>query len=47
LTDVIAGLRERGARVAACKVADPTLALGVNSQEELAEADGLMTLKNQ
>lgn len=47
LTDVIAGLRERGARVAACKVADPTLALGVNSQEELAEAESLMTLKNQ
>ncbi len=47
LTDVIAGLRGRGARVAAYKVADPTLVLGVNSQEELAEAERLMALRNQ
>jgi bifunctional UDP-N-acetylglucosamine pyrophosphorylase/glucosamine-1-phosphate N-acetyltransferase len=47
LTDVIAGLRARGARVAAFKVADATLVLGVNSQEELAEAERLMTLRNQ
>lgn len=42
LTDVIAGLRGRGERVAASKVADPSLVLGVNSQEELAQAEALM-----
>jgi bifunctional UDP-N-acetylglucosamine pyrophosphorylase / glucosamine-1-phosphate N-acetyltransferase len=42
LTDVIAGLRARGEKVAASKVSDPTLVLGVNSQEELAEAEALM-----
>jgi bifunctional UDP-N-acetylglucosamine pyrophosphorylase / glucosamine-1-phosphate N-acetyltransferase len=42
LTDVIAGLRERGERVAASRISDATLALGVNSQEELAAAEGLM-----
>jgi bifunctional UDP-N-acetylglucosamine pyrophosphorylase/glucosamine-1-phosphate N-acetyltransferase len=42
LTDVIAGLRARGEKVAASKVADPKLVLGVNSQEELAEAEALM-----
>ncbi len=47
LTDVIAGLRARGERVAACKVGDASLVLGVNSQEELAEAERLMTLRNQ
>ncbi len=47
LTDVIAGLRARGERVAACKVSDPSLVLGVNSQEELAEAERLMSLRNQ
>jgi bifunctional UDP-N-acetylglucosamine pyrophosphorylase/glucosamine-1-phosphate N-acetyltransferase len=47
LTDVIAALRAKGERVAACKVADATLVLGVNSQEELAEAETLMTLRNQ
>jgi bifunctional UDP-N-acetylglucosamine pyrophosphorylase/glucosamine-1-phosphate N-acetyltransferase len=47
LTDVISGLRSRGARVAAFKVADATLVLGVNSQEELAEAERLMALRNQ
>jgi bifunctional UDP-N-acetylglucosamine pyrophosphorylase/glucosamine-1-phosphate N-acetyltransferase len=47
LTDVIAELRARGQRVAACKVADPTLVLGVNSQEELAEVERFMTLRNQ
>jgi bifunctional UDP-N-acetylglucosamine pyrophosphorylase/glucosamine-1-phosphate N-acetyltransferase len=47
LTDVIAGLRARGERVAACKVSDASLVLGVNSQEELAEAERLMTLRNQ
>jgi bifunctional UDP-N-acetylglucosamine pyrophosphorylase/glucosamine-1-phosphate N-acetyltransferase len=45
LTDVIAGLRARGERVAASKVSDATLMLGVNSQEELAEAQRLMTLR--
>ena len=47
LTDVIAGLRARGRTVAACKVADPTLVLGVNSQDELAEVDRLLALRNQ
>ena len=42
LTDVIAGLRERGERVTAWKVADASLVLGVNSQEELAEAESIM-----
>jgi bifunctional UDP-N-acetylglucosamine pyrophosphorylase / glucosamine-1-phosphate N-acetyltransferase len=43
LTDVIAGLRAQGERVAACKVTDPALVLGVNSQEELALAERIMT----
>jgi bifunctional UDP-N-acetylglucosamine pyrophosphorylase / glucosamine-1-phosphate N-acetyltransferase len=47
LTDVIAALRAKGERVAAYKVADASLVLGVNSQEELAEAERLMTLRNQ
>lgn len=42
LTDVIAGLRERGERVAAHKIADATVVLGVNSPEELAAAEALM-----
>ena len=42
LTDVIAGLRTRGERVAACKAADASFVLGVNSQEELALAEHLM-----
>ncbi len=42
LTDVIAGLRERGERVAACKVKDASLVLGVNSREELALAEEIM-----
>jgi bifunctional UDP-N-acetylglucosamine pyrophosphorylase/glucosamine-1-phosphate N-acetyltransferase len=42
LTDVIAGLRERGQPVAASTVADPSLVLGVNSREELAHAETLM-----
>jgi bifunctional UDP-N-acetylglucosamine pyrophosphorylase/glucosamine-1-phosphate N-acetyltransferase len=42
LTDVIAGLRARGEKVFASRVADPTLVLGVNSQEELNEAEALM-----
>jgi bifunctional UDP-N-acetylglucosamine pyrophosphorylase/glucosamine-1-phosphate N-acetyltransferase len=42
LTDVIAGLRARGERVAACKAADASLVLGVNSPGELAQADDLM-----
>jgi len=42
LTDVIAGLRARGAKVGASRVADPTLVLGVNSQAELAQAEALM-----
>ncbi len=42
LTDVIAGLRSRGATVAASKLSDPTLVLGVNSREELAQVEGLM-----
>ena len=44
LTDVIAGLQERGERVAASKVADPSLVLGVNSQDELAQAEALMAV---
>ena len=42
LTDVIAGLRERGEPVSASIVADPSLVMGVNSREELAEAETLM-----
>ncbi len=47
LTDVIAGLRARGERVAACKVEDASLVLGVNSQEELALAEELMAERSQ
>ena len=47
LTDVIAGLRARGAKIAASKIADPTLVLGVNSQDELAEAERLMCLRRR
>lgn len=42
LTDVIAGLRGRAEKVAASKVADASLVLGVNSQAELARAEILM-----
>lgn len=42
LTDVIAGLRERGEQVAASRIGDATLALGVNSQEQLATAETLL-----
>ena len=42
LTDVIAGLRRRGERVAACKTEDASLVLGVNSREELALAEETM-----
>ena len=42
LTDVIAGLRARGEKVAASRVADPSLVVGVNSQDELAQAEALM-----
>ncbi len=42
LTDVIAGLRRRGERVAACKAQDASLLLGVNSREELALAEEIM-----
>lgn len=42
LTDVIAGLRARGERVAAYETSDASLVLGVNSQEELAEAAAVM-----
>jgi bifunctional UDP-N-acetylglucosamine pyrophosphorylase / glucosamine-1-phosphate N-acetyltransferase len=42
LTDVIAGLRARGDRVAAFKAADASLVLGVNSREELALAEEIM-----
>ncbi len=47
LTDVIAGLRERGERVAASTVADPSLVLGVNSRAELAQAEILMNRRPQ
>lgn len=47
LTDVVAGLCLKGERVAASKLADSALVLGVNSQEELGEAERLMTLRNQ
>lgn len=43
LTDAIAGLRSRGLKVAAKRLADPVLALGVNSPEELAVAERVMT----
>jgi bifunctional UDP-N-acetylglucosamine pyrophosphorylase/glucosamine-1-phosphate N-acetyltransferase len=42
LTDVIAGLRDRGEKVAASKVADPSLVLGVNSRDELAQVEAIM-----
>jgi bifunctional UDP-N-acetylglucosamine pyrophosphorylase/glucosamine-1-phosphate N-acetyltransferase len=42
LTDVVAGLRAAGAPVVASRVRDPALVIGVNSQEELAEAERLM-----
>jgi bifunctional UDP-N-acetylglucosamine pyrophosphorylase / glucosamine-1-phosphate N-acetyltransferase len=42
LTDVVAGLRARGARVAAHVTDDPSVTLGVNSRVELAEVQGLM-----
>lgn len=42
LTDVIAGLRERGQPVSASTVSDPSLVLGVNSRVELALAETLM-----
>lgn len=47
LTDVIAGLRARGKRVAAAKIADPSLVLGVNSPEELALAEALMARRSE
>ena len=42
LTDVIAGLRARGARVGAHATDDPSVTLGVNSRVELAEVQGLL-----
>jgi len=42
LTDAIAGLQKRGLKVAARRLADATLALGVNSPEELAVAEEIM-----
>jgi bifunctional UDP-N-acetylglucosamine pyrophosphorylase / glucosamine-1-phosphate N-acetyltransferase len=42
LTDVIAGLRARGERVAAFKADDASLVLGVNSPDELALAEEIM-----
>lgn len=45
LTDVVAGLVSQGQRVAAAKVSDPVLVLGVNSREELAEVERLMELR--
>jgi bifunctional UDP-N-acetylglucosamine pyrophosphorylase/glucosamine-1-phosphate N-acetyltransferase len=49
LTDVVAGLRSRGERVAASLIADPRLVLGVNSPVELAEAEAVLgeRLKNE
>jgi bifunctional UDP-N-acetylglucosamine pyrophosphorylase / glucosamine-1-phosphate N-acetyltransferase len=47
LTDVIAGLRARGERVAACKAEDASLVLGVNSPEELAQAGDLMEQRSK
>jgi bifunctional UDP-N-acetylglucosamine pyrophosphorylase/glucosamine-1-phosphate N-acetyltransferase len=42
LTDVIACLSARGEKVAASRVADSSLVLGVNSRDELAQAETLM-----
>ncbi len=42
LTDVIAGLREQGEPVSASIAVDPSLVLGVNSREELAQAETIM-----
>jgi len=46
LTDVIAGLRARGERVTACKAGDASLVLGVNSRDELTQAEGVMTTRS-
>ncbi len=46
LTDVVAGLRARGQRVAAYQVGDPTLVVGVNSPEELTAAERLMLARS-
>ena len=45
LTDVIAGLRARAEKVAASKVADASLVLGVNSLDELAQVEAIMTAR--
>lgn len=42
LTDVVAGLRVRGQKVCASRVSDPSLVLGVNSPEELAQVEAHM-----
>jgi bifunctional UDP-N-acetylglucosamine pyrophosphorylase/glucosamine-1-phosphate N-acetyltransferase len=47
LTDVIAGLRARGEKVAASKVADASLVLGVNSLDELAQAQAIMIRRRE
>ena len=47
LTDVVAGLRARGARIGASRVADASLVLGVNSPEELAEAELIMRARHE
>jgi bifunctional UDP-N-acetylglucosamine pyrophosphorylase/glucosamine-1-phosphate N-acetyltransferase len=47
LTDVIAGLRERGRKVAASKITDPWLVQGVNTKEELAQMEAVMTQRRR
>jgi bifunctional UDP-N-acetylglucosamine pyrophosphorylase/glucosamine-1-phosphate N-acetyltransferase len=47
LTDVIALLRERGCEVGAHKVAEAAELQGVNSPEELAEVERLMTARGR
>jgi bifunctional UDP-N-acetylglucosamine pyrophosphorylase/glucosamine-1-phosphate N-acetyltransferase len=47
LTDVVAGLRSSGEKVGASKVSDPSLVLGVNSQEELTRVEALMTQRRE
>ncbi len=47
VTDVVAGLRSRGERVAACTARDAALVLGVNSREELALAERVMERRSK
>jgi bifunctional UDP-N-acetylglucosamine pyrophosphorylase/glucosamine-1-phosphate N-acetyltransferase len=47
LTDVIAGLRARGEMVGASKVVEASLVLGVNSLDELEQAEAIMAHRQE